>query len=47
MGQCRNICVDCGNIHAVFVGESARGTGVDRFWNPVGDCDIRRGYENS
>ena len=46
MGQCCNLCIDCGDIHAVFVGEFAWTDWMDCVWNPVGDCVVRIVYEN-
>lgn len=46
VGQCCNLCIDCGDLYAVFIGESAGAGWVDCVWNSVGDCAVRVVYEN-
>ena len=40
MGQCCNLCVDCGYVYAVFVGKFTWADWVDGVRNLVGNCFV-------
>ena len=46
LGQCCDLCTDCGNLYTVLPGKFAGRLGLDGFWHIVGDNNIRGRDEN-